>query len=202
MKLILMTPPTFFIEESSILKILFEEGLDILHLRKPDSSPILCERLLTLIPEQYHKRIVTHDHFYLKNEFDLHGIHLNRRNPNIPLDYKGHVSCSCHSLEEIKQNKAHFNYVFLSPVFDSISKKNCLSNFSYEELRKANKEGIIDKKVVALGGVNKENIGQIKKMGFGGVAILGDIWNRFDEYNTTNYSDVIRHFKELKKIID
>ena len=35
------------------------------------------ERLLTLIPEKYHRRIVTHEHFYLKEEFNLMGIHLN-----------------------------------------------------------------------------------------------------------------------------
>lgn len=202
MKLILITPPKFFIEEDQILTALFEEGLDILHLRKPDSAPMLSERLLTLIPKQYHKRIVTHDHFYLKEEFNLMGIHLNSRNPNIPLNYKGHVSCSCHSLEEVKRNKAHFNYLFMSPIFDSISKKEYLSQFSETELKKAAKEGIIDKKVIALGGITTENIRTIKKYGFGGAAILGDIWDKFDEHETTAYSEVIKHFKQLKKLID
>lgn len=35
MKLIVVTPPTFFVEEDQIITALFEEGLDILHLRKP-----------------------------------------------------------------------------------------------------------------------------------------------------------------------
>ena len=52
MKLVLITPPKFFIEEDKILTALFEEGLDILHLRKPDSAPMYSERLLTLIPQQ------------------------------------------------------------------------------------------------------------------------------------------------------
>ena len=84
MKLILITPPTFFVEEDKIITALFEEGLDILHLRKPDSAPMYAERLLTLIPEQFHKRIVVHENFYLKDEYKLKGIHLNSRNPNIP----------------------------------------------------------------------------------------------------------------------
>ena len=49
-----------------IITALFEEGLDTLHLRKPGTAPMFAERLLTLIPEQYHKRIVVHGHFYLK----------------------------------------------------------------------------------------------------------------------------------------
>ena len=102
MKLIVVTTPTFFVEEDKIITALFEEGLDILHLRKPETPAMYSERLLTLIPEKYHRRIVTHEHFYLKEEFNLMGIHLNARNPSEPHDYAGHVSCSCHSVEEVK----------------------------------------------------------------------------------------------------
>ena len=76
MKLILITTPTYFVEEDKIITALFEEGLDTLHLRKPDTAPMFAERLLTLIPEQYHKRIVVHGHFYLKDEYKLKGVHL------------------------------------------------------------------------------------------------------------------------------
>ena len=65
-------------EEDKIITALFEEGLDTLHLRKPGTAPMFAERLLTLIPEQYHKRIVVHGHFYLKEEYKLKGIHLKR----------------------------------------------------------------------------------------------------------------------------
>ena len=102
MKLIVVTAPTFFVEEDKIITALFEEGLDILHLRKPETPAMYSERLLTLIPEKYHRRIVTHEHFYLKEEFDLMGIHLNTRNPHEPHDYSGHVSYTCHSVEEVK----------------------------------------------------------------------------------------------------
>lgn len=202
MKIILITPPHFFVEENQILTSLFEEGLDVLHLRKPDSTPMYSERLLTLIPEQYHSRIVTHDHFYLKEEFGLMGIHLNERNPDVPLNYKGHVSCSCHSLEEVQQKKAYFNYVFMSPVFDSISKKEYLSNFSPEELENASRSGLIDKRVIALGGITAENIRTLKKYNFGGVAVLGDIWDRFDEQSTIDYHEVLQRFRQLKRMAE
>ena len=202
MKIVLITPPDFFVEEDKILTTLFEEGLDVLHLRKPNTAPMYSERLLTLIPKQYHNRIVTHDHFYLKEEFGLKGIHLNQRNPDVPLDYKGHVSYSCHSLEEVKQKKAYFNYVFMSPVFDSISKKNYLSNFSPEILKKASHDKIIDKQVIALGGITAENISMLKAYGFGGVAILGDIWNRFDTHEAINFREVIQRFRLLKQMAE
>lgn len=129
MKLILLTMPDFFIEEHQILTALFDEGLELLHLRKPDSESVYLERLLTLIPETYRKRIVLHDHFYLKSEYNLAGIHLNNRNPLPPQNYKGQVSRSCHSAEEVLQYKKNYDYLFLSPIFNSISKEGYKSNF-------------------------------------------------------------------------
>lgn len=202
MKLIVITTPTFFIEEDQIITALFKEGLDYLHLRKPNTEPIYSERLLSLIPEQYHKRIVVHDHFYLKDEFNLMGIHLNHRNPGIPDKYKGHISCSCHSIEEVKRRKGICSYVFMSPVFDSISKSNYNSAYTKEEIASASKSGIIDRKVIALGGINKENLHQIKEFGFGGAALLGDIWNKFDTFGSVRYKHIIEHFRELKKIAE
>ena len=85
------------------------------------------ERLLTLIPEKYHKRIVTHEHFYLKEEFNLMGIHLNARNPKEPHDYSGHISCSCHSVEEVKNKKHFYDYVFMSR-FMTVSRKRDITH--------------------------------------------------------------------------
>ena len=202
MKLILITSPTYFVEEDKIITSLFEEGLDILHLRKPDTAPMFAERLLTLIPEQYHKRIVVHGHFYLKEEFRLKGIHLNLRNPNAPDHYKGHISCSCHSLEEVKERKRNYDYVFMSPVFDSISKQDYNAQYSPEEIKKAHKQGIIDKKVYALGGIDMHNIKEVKKYGFGGAAVMGAIWQKFDTCCDRDYSQIIEHFRKLKKLAD
>ena len=41
MKLVIMTKSTYFVEEDKILSMLFEEGLDSLHISKADTSPLL-----------------------------------------------------------------------------------------------------------------------------------------------------------------
>jgi Thiamine monophosphate synthase len=202
MKLIAVTTPYFFIEEDKIITALFEEGLDILHLRKPETAAMYSERLLTLIPKQYHKKIVTHEHFYMKEEFDLMGVHLNARNTKEPEDYDGHISCSCHSVEEVKQKKEHYDYVFMSPVFDSITKCGYQSKYTPEELRAAAKQGIIDRDVIALGGITIDNILQVKDFGFGGAAVLGDLWGKFDCHNDQDYLAIIKYFKKLKEVAD
>lgn len=202
MKLILMSTPYFFVEEHQILNALFDEGLEIFHLRKPGTEPVYSERLLSLIDEPYRRRIVVHDHFYLKNEYGLRGIHLNQRNPELPPKYKGHISCSCHTAEEVKAHKRQCDYVFLSPIFDSISKQGYPSHFSEKELLALKAQGVIDKKVMALGGVTIDTLPRIKDWGFGGGVVLGDIWNRLSIHSTDDFKGIIAHFRNLKRVAD
>lgn len=202
MKLILLTPPDFFVEEDKILTALFEEGLDVLHLRKPGCEPVYSERLLTLLPECHHDQIVVHEHFYLKDEFNLRGIHLNNRSPEPPANYKGHISKSFHDIDTMKEEKRNFNYVFLSPIFDSISKSGYKSAFETSVLEDASARGIIDKKVMALGGVSAENMRTIRELGFGGAVVLGNLWNRFNIHSNLDYKELINHFRKLRKAAD
>lgn len=202
MKLILFTKPTYSIEESRIINALFEEGLDILHLDKPHTPPVYAERLLTLIPDKYHKRIVVHDHFYLKEEYKLRGIHLSEQNPFIPERYAGQISATSDNFDEVVADKVNCDYVFLDRVFDGISYPGNTAKYTDEELRQASKKGIIDKRVIALGGVSIDNILQIKDFGFGGAAVRGALWNQFDPYTDTNFVPLIRYFCELKKLAD
>lgn len=201
MKLIIMTSPTYFVEEDKILETLFEEGMEMLHLNKPDSSPVYAERLLSLLPEEYHKKIVVHDNYYLKNEYGLAGIHLDEADAEAPQGYKGKISRTCRSLEELKSAKKQSKYVFLRDVFDSISDANGKASFSYDQLKEAAHKGLIDKHVYALGGVRLENIKVLKELGFGGAVICNDLWTRFDIHNEQDYRNLIIHFTKLYKAI-
>ena len=104
--------------------------------------------------------------------------------------------------EEVKEKKNNFDYVFLSPVFDSISKQGYAAEYTPEQIRQAAKDGIIDKRVIALGGIDEDNILQVKDYGFGGAAILGGLWNKFDLDHDYNYQNLIEHFRKLKRLAD
>lgn len=199
MKLLLLSSPNFFVEEDKILATLFEEGLDILHLRKPNSEPVYCERLLTLLPEKYHQRIITNDHFYLKDEFDLMGIHISERNPNKPQGYKGITTRTCYSLEELTEAKKQNQYVILRNIYDSPSQSNNKSLYTHEQLREASRKGLIDKRVMAQTGITLENIHEVRELGFGGAVVCSDIWNRFNIHSGMDFKDVIKHFHKLRK---
>jgi len=201
MKLIVMTKPTFFVEEDKILANLFEEGLENLHLYKPGASPMYSERLLTLLGEGYHSKITVHGHFYLKEEYRLKGIHIDDAHTEPPSGYKGNVSRTCHLIEELKEAKKKANYVFLHSIFDSQTNVDEKASFTMEQLEEAAKNGLIDKKVYALGGMNLDTIKAVKDLGFGGIVICGDLWNRFNIHNEIDYKALLNHFEKLRKTI-
>lgn len=201
MKLIILTKPTFFVEEDKILSTLFDEGMDNLHLYKPNSEPVYSERLLTLLPEDCRNRITVHDHFYLKDEFRLKGIHIDRADIQPPAGYKGAISRTCRDLGELKEMKKRANYMFLKTVFDSLSNPSDKSTLSMDDLKEAAKRGVIDKRVYAMGGITSDNIRVLKDLGFGGVVICGDLWNRFNIHNEIDYKGLLSHFAKLRKAV-
>jgi thiamine-phosphate pyrophosphorylase len=201
MKLIIKTKSTFFVEEDKILASLFDEGMDSLHLSKPGSAPMYSERLLTLLPEDSYGKITVHDHFYLKEEYGLRGIHIDDTVAELPARYKGHVSRTCRNLDELKDAKKKSDYVFLRNIFDSQTQKDEKATFTMEQLKEASHHGLIDKRVYALGGINMENIRIAKDLGFGGVVICGDLWNRFNIHQGMDYKEVMAHFEKLRKAI-
>ena len=181
MKWIVITQPQAFEHEAEYIAKLLSYGVDYIHLRKPDMAVGEFESLLQSIPESLHPRLTLHDHFSLAESYRVGGLHLNSRQSTLPDSFHGRVSRSCHSLEEVVRWRDGVEYLFLSPIFDSISKRGYSSAFTPSQMQEASAKGLIDKKVIALGGVRLENIPSLQQLGFGGVAQLGDIWQRIDD---------------------
>ena len=177
MRIIAITSPKVMDEDVYLIKALLAKGIDTIHLRKPESDIHACRKVLEALTPEQRARIIIHDYPELYEEFSLKGIHVNKNVPSLPHDYKGYRTRSCHSLEEVQRYKEEYDYVFLSPIFDSISKEGYQSAFSKDELLEAKGKGILSKNVYALGGVTFENMNEIQDLGFCGAAILGAFWN-------------------------
>ena len=181
MKLIVISQEQFFPQEAEWINKLMSEHDFIIHLRKPYSSEAEMDKFIQQIDKTFYRRAVIHDHYLLAQKYHLKGIHLNARNRY--LDEEGEywkncsISRSCHTIEEVVEYKDHCNYVTLSPIFDSISKQGYKADFTENDLKAAFKKGILDEKVIALGGITSSHINDLSEMGFGGIAVLGVIWN-------------------------
>jgi len=173
---IAVTLPNAISGEVVIIRRLLAEGIDIIHLRKPNADIDYCRTLLEQLTSAERAKIVVHDHFTLYEEYALRGVHLNRNIEMLTADYSGSHTRSCHSFDEVEKYKDECDYLFLSPVFDSISKQGYRSAFTHDELVAASQRGIIDHKVVALGGVTTDKIPYLEALHFGGVAMSGAIY--------------------------
>ncbi len=183
---IAITPETTVAEkEIEFIACILDAGFSYVHVRKPSYSVGELSDYIESIPRKYHSRLKIHDHFELAESLGVGGIHLNRRNNCIPAGFGGKLSKSCHSLEELS-GIDKFEYVFLSPIFDSISKSGYSAAFSESELRAAKDAGLINRSVVALGGVTAQSLPFLRSCSFGGAAFLGYLFNSADTHELNN----------------
>ncbi|MCD6018870.1 MAG: thiamine monophosphate synthase [Bacteroidetes bacterium] len=181
---IVISSPTPVTKEASLINQLFDEGLPVFHLRKPDSSSQELVLLLQEIDSIHHSKIALHSHHYLAKSFGINRLHYTEasRKQLTHVDFSENentLSTSVHSVEDFTNLSEHFSYAFLSPVFNSISKPDYEAKpFDLSELSK-NKTT----KLIALGGIDETNCGKAYEMGFDGIALLGAIWNSEDKIN-------------------
>ena len=190
--------PLFIEQEAVIVNQLFEIGLTLFHLRKPYSTKKDCQFFLNIIQESFHSRIIVHQYPSLIPEYGLAGIHLKegirQEMSKSELDYmikdynckKRFIGTSIHERKTLVSLNMNFDYVFLSPVFPSISKPDYLPS---EDWRISDIN--IPVKLIALGGIDTNTLQKAYKMGFKEVAFLGALWQ--------NSNTVIKNYSKLCK---
>jgi thiamine-phosphate pyrophosphorylase len=187
--LLVISSPNRLALEPAIVSQLFAAGLTTLHVRKPGWSSAEVEDYLRQVPANYHARLVLHGHPELVRRYRLGGLHLTGQQRAAavrrPLQLPGQtLSTSFHSLAEIIRHRRRYDYVFLSPIFDSLSKQAYVSGFRLPVVRThlallATRTSY-QPQVLALGGVTAENIDLLPPVGFVGAAALGAVWQSPD----------------------
>jgi thiamine-phosphate pyrophosphorylase len=194
MKLYLISYPHFFADEVKSVALLMEQYDFTFHLRKPHAQDFEYENYLKHLPLQYHSRVVLHSAWHLQNQFNVKGVHFPSYDRGETKKYPKHgtQSTSCHSLQEIKQHDGEFNYMFLSPIFNSISKKGYKSTFNIIEVQQHLKN-VRHSDIIALGGISALTYPMLDNCMFDGLAVLGAVW-------TLNPSKKINFTQNLKSI--
>jgi thiamine-phosphate pyrophosphorylase len=197
MLLIIITPEVNTPNEIDIINQLFAKGLQRLHIRKPHFTIDEYRGYIKAIDQQYHSKLVLCGAFELWNEFKLGGVHLNSEMRNdeqiwdsiedVPVSA---LSTSFHSWDEIVENGFPYKYVFIGPVFDSISKADHLAAVELagakETKAKISEAGKRCPALIALSGVGVTDMKFLHKNGFDGAAMLGTIWQSNNPVITFN----------------
>lgn len=212
--MIVITNPTAIENEINFIHSLLNEGLELLHIRKPDFSEEEMKMYLDKIAPEFSNRLVLHQHHDLAGAFGINRIHFSRKEriqisdkPILLTNHNCIKSTSTHSMvsfnalnhnqhfrilsDETPESKQmqNFDYAFLSPVFPSISKPDYMAkNKLLETVKQRNN---FSTKLIALGGITHENIMKALENGFDDVAVLGTIWNS---------SNPIENFKRCQQI--
>ena len=113
--MIVITNSAAVINEINIIHSLFEHGLELLHVRKPNYSEAEMASFLTAIESDFRNRLVLHNYHHLSNSFGINRLHNPKtRNENTNFIF----STSTHSVIE-------FN------ALENNSKKLKLSNLTH-----------------------------------------------------------------------
>jgi thiamine-phosphate pyrophosphorylase len=181
--MIVITNPIPIPNEIDTIHSLFEDGLELLHVRKPDFSTAEMKAFLSEIKSDYRQNLVLHSHHQLTLEFEINRIHFTEKmraetSEESLKEWKERgfkLSTSIHKMVDFEKLSDVFDYAFFGPVFESISKPKYSSNIDFRmELKQRNNNKTA---LIALGGITSERIKTALKYGFDDVALLGTIWN-------------------------
>ncbi len=210
MKLVVLSAPDPQDHEIEMVTRMFEYGLQHFHLRKPKYSTLKFSDYIQSIPEQFRDRIIIHSHHELAIKYNLKGVHITRSHKHrlirtwLKLRFlryqrpKIQFSTSIHRLSGLykKAYGSKMEYVFLSPVFGSISKRGHEAGFDENQLRAAMVK--TKQRVIALGGLDLEKMERIRFLGFEGMAFLGAIWKTDDPVD--KFRQIQTKFDTMNKI--
>ena len=165
------------------LKRLCQAGVDWIQLRLKNANPVTRRRIAQrakLITKQFSTRLILNDYVALAKEIGVDGVHLGQN--DMPIS-KARIILGDNSIiggtantwpDMVSLQRAGADYIGLGPLRFTSTKRNLnpiLGLEGYQTLMDKMKTQQIAIPVLAIGGVTKDDLTPLKKMGVHGVAI-------------------------------
>jgi len=171
--------------ETKLINQMFQEGLDLLHIRKPWLSRNEMIEFIAQIDKTFYSQLVLHTHYDLGKEFTISRFHfreIDRKEEMYkPFSEENTISTSVHDITTYNTLEKEWEYAFISPFFPSISKKGYGMDSTIKEEIKHRRNP--DVKLIALGGIDQNNIHEVFEAEADGAALLGAIWESEEPLN-------------------
>jgi thiamine-phosphate pyrophosphorylase len=181
MRLIVISPESADRREVPAMEGFFGAGLERYHVRKPSWTAADLEAWLVALPAAWRPKLVLHQHHGLVAKLGLGGAH--ERDVGQPRSGTA-VSRSCHSLGGLQASLGLHESVIFGPVFPSMTKAGYgpAVDFPWDQLAVilGSRARTLATQVIAIGGVDLQNLERCRDLGFDGAAVLGAVWSKED----------------------
>ncbi|ODS32650.1 MAG: thiamin phosphate synthase [Candidatus Scalindua rubra] len=165
-----------------IIRQAIEGGVGTIQLREKDLSTKDLYKLAKELREktkELNANLIINDRADIALAVGADGVHLGWQslNTNVVRRIIGHnkvIGYSAHNLKEAE--KANFDgadYITISPIYDTTHKDYFIKPLGVEEIRKIKEK--VDIPVIALGGINENNVKEVLRSGVDGIAVISAI---------------------------
>lgn len=194
MRLWVTTSPDDFASEFDDIEQMFSRGLTRLILQKRGRAGAPCatesdyERWLMALPMECRDRIWVRGTPDMAERLDVRGCVAEAGSllGEVPESWK-RVNCIafCRDLEQLSQLPGWVSGALVGPVFQPQSVYEPVKTLGIDPVSGALGEETAQNipQVIAFGGIDHENLDEIKKLPVQGVSVLGGIWNYADPVN-------------------
>ena len=202
MRLWVCTSPDDFSAEFDDIEQMFSRGLSRLILSKrgrggaPYATESDYERWLMALPMECRDRVWVRGTPDVAEQLDVRGCIAEASSlmGDVPESWK-RINCVafCRNLEQLSQLPGWVAGALVGPVFQPQSVYEPVKTYGTAAIEKLAASGTANlPPVIAFGGIDHENLDEIKKLPVQGVSVLGGIWN---------YADPVNAFIKLSRVV-
>ncbi len=180
-----------------------EGGVDTVQLREKDLNTrdlYDLAKVARKITKKNGVKLIINDRVDVAIAVDADGVHLGWQSLGIDIVRKmiGHdmlIGFSAHSLKDAESaEKSGADYVSISPIYDTPHKGFYVKPFGVDKIGKIKE--FVDIPVIALGGINENNVEEVLKNDADGVAVISAILlSENPEQSATNLCRKIKNYK-------
>jgi thiamine-phosphate pyrophosphorylase len=167
---------------TDIIEQAIDGGVGTVQLREKDLSTSDLYSLakeIRKITERKGTNLIINDRVDIAIAVDADGVHLGWQSLEIDMVRRmiGQdkiIGFSAHSLEEAERaENSGADYISISPIFDTVNKDYLIKPLGVGEIGKIKMQ--INIPVIALGGINENNVDSVLKNGADGIAVISAI---------------------------
>jgi len=148
---------------------------------KPAREVYQIAKKLRRLTHDYNALLIINDRVDIAMAADADGVHVGQN--DLPAEcfrhlFDGIIGVSANTVEEAKKAENYADYLGVGPVFSTSTKRDAKKPIGTEELKKIVESTKLP--VIAIGGINEENVLSVLECGVAGIAVVSAIAGKDD----------------------